>query len=61
MLEEGDGSSREWPPQDFPGGSVAKALHSQCRGPVSTPGQRTRIHMPQLRAHMPQLRQGVAK
>ena len=30
---------------DFPGGPVAKTLHSQC----SLPGQRTRPHMLQLR------------
>ena len=35
--------------RDFPGGSVAKTLHSLCGGPGVTPGQETRFHMPQLR------------
>ena len=47
---------------DFPGGPVAKAPYSQCRGPMFNPGQGTRSHIPQLkslhataqRAHMPQ-------
>ena len=34
---------------DFPGGSVAKTLRSQCRGLGSIPGWGTRSHMPQLR------------
>ena len=42
-------SLRTW--GDFPGGPVAKTLHSQCRGLGSVPGQGTRSHMPQLRIH----------
>ena len=34
--------------RDFPGGSVAKTLGSQQRGPGFHPGQETRSHMPQL-------------
>ena len=33
-------------PGDFPGGPVAKTLHSQCRGPGSSPGQGTRSRRP---------------
>ena len=40
----------------FPGSSVAKIPHSQCRGPGYDPGQGTRSHMPQLRVPMPQLK-----
>ena len=29
---------------DFPGGTVGKTLHSQCRGLGLTPGQGTRSH-----------------
>ena len=29
---------------DFPGGTVNKTPHSQCRGPGSIPGQGTRSH-----------------
>ena len=37
---------------DFPGGPVAKTLHSQGRGgPSSIPGQEARSHMAQLRVH----------
>ena len=43
-------------PCDFPGGPVAKTLHSQCRGPGSIPDQGTRSHMLQLRSSMPQLK-----
>ena len=35
--------------RDFPGGPVAKTLHSQFRGWGSIPGQGTRSHMPQLK------------
>ena len=35
--------------EDFPGGPVAKILHSQCRKPGSIPHQGTRSHMQQLR------------
>ena len=35
----------------FPGGPVAKTLHSQCRGLGSVPGQGTRSHVLQLRIH----------
>ena len=39
--------------RDFPGGSVAKSLHSTQGGPGLIPGQGTRPHMlPQLRVHM---------
>ena len=38
---------------DFPGGSVAKTPHSQCRDLGATLGQGTRSHMPQLRVWMP--------
>ena len=34
---------------DFPGGPVAKTLHSQYRGLGSIPGQGTRSHMPRLK------------
>ena len=37
--------------RDFPGGPVAKTLHSQCREPRLNPGQGTRPHMPQLSSH----------
>ena len=37
---------------DFPGGSVAKTPHSQCRDLGATLGQGTRSHMPQLRVCM---------
>ena len=36
---------------DFPGGPVAKALGSQCRGPGSIPDQGMSFHMLQLRPH----------
>ena len=44
--------------RDFPGGPVAKAPHSQCRGLSSVRGQGTvtRSHVPQLRVCMPQLK-----
>ena len=43
-------------PGDFPGGPVAKAPSSQCRGPLgSIPGQGTRSHMPPLRDNVLQL------
>ena len=48
--------------KDFHGGTVAKTLHSQCRGPGSILGQGTRSHMPQLKRFcVPQLRPGTAK
>ena len=49
---------QEMPLKDFPGGPVAKTLHSQSRGLSSIPGQGTRSHMLQLlvRVHMPQLK-----
>ena len=34
---------------NFPGGPVAKASSSQCRGPGSIPDQGTRFHMLQLK------------
>ena len=34
---------------DFPGGTMAKTPHLQCRGPGLDPGQRMRSHMPQLK------------
>ena len=43
------------PLRDSPGGPGAETLHSQCRGPGSTPGQRTRPHTPPLRCRMSQL------
>ena len=46
---------------NFPGGPVAKTLHSQKGDPGLTPGQGTRSHMPQLRVCMPQLRPGAAR
>ena len=33
---------------NFPGGPVAKTRCSQCRGPVSIPGQGARSHMAKL-------------
>ena len=42
--------------RSFPGGPVAKTLHSQCRSPGSMTSQRTRSHMLQLRVCMLQLK-----
>ena len=47
--------------RDFPGGPVAKTLHSQCRGLGSIPGVGTVSHISQLRVHMPQLRLSTVK
>ena len=44
---------------DFPGGSVAKTPHSQCRGSGFYPGSEN--HMLQPRVCMPQLRTGMVK
>ena len=41
---------------DFPGCPVAKTLCSQCRGPVSIPGQGTRSHMAKLTVRSLQLK-----
>ena len=35
--------------REFPGGPVAKTLHSQCRGPDSVPGHGTKPPMLRLR------------
>ena len=41
---------------DFPGCPVAKTLCSQCRGPVSIPGQGARSHMAKLTVRRLQLK-----
>lgn len=48
-------------PQGFPGGPLAK--RTSAGGPGSTPAQRTRSHMRQLRVHVAQLKTppGAAK
>ena len=49
---------QEMPLKDFPGGPVAKTLHSQSRVLGSVPAQGTRSHLLQLlvRVHVPQLK-----
>ena len=48
--------------QDFPGGPVAKTLHSQCRGPGSDPWSGNQVpHMAQLKFHVQRLKNKIPR